>query len=1372
MTQNYTSVIHKAAAVLLLATASVGAAAQDDGYMLQVPQEPVTNCMDLTANADGSYTCHFTGYDPFIQLASLTRDLTDEETYITFEYQATKDVSHDLEFFFSPIAGGRSLNVGGYLATKEGEWQEMNIDISAKRQEYGWGKKGDFLRFDMGWANDMDFTFRNLRIHKLSYDLQETMQIGNAEQLNHYMNMVNGGLKSLSAQLTSDIDFTAYDNRFLYLEGTLDGQGHTITVNYDVARNNAALIEHLYGQVRNLRVSGSIATDSDNAAGIAAHLNRGTISNCISDVTITSTRPQGATHGGIVAEVSNAGRIDNTVFAGKFVSDVTTACGGFVGWASAPVTLNNCLFIGSVEMSGEDSETFGRNTGNVTLSNCYYTSTFGSVQEGAIALSGADAVTSGEACYKLNGTQESIQWYQTIGTDAHPIPFATGGHKQVYAAGDLRCDGSMVEGGAVTYSNENTQRIPDHEYQNGVCVVCGHLDKDYLPLDESGFRNIPDVNGWKWFVAMVAAGSTDMNVRLTADLDLAEVEMQPIGTYDAPYKGTFDGQHHIISNLSITDEERTGVGLFGTIDSPAIISNVVLDENCHITGKDFVGLIGRIHGDMKGEVHMTGLGNMGTITGISGCVGGILGCAGGSGNMIYENCYSTGNITAANSATALAGWAHNSRMTSCWSTAEVTGYESEAAYLFRGPVEAINVCSTKGAQCTVLPDDAAGSGELCYHLNGGQMAGVAWYQTLGEDAYPVLDSSHGLVYMVDDEYASINSAEDFTTYRDRTLESDRNWLAEAVATKSYVERYLEAANALADYDDRDTFISEYTSLTALRDSIKASETAYAQYATEIERIAAVLQGDESFAGATRTLLEKYIGSKEAPSDNLPNGTYQYIYGTHELTTDEVKAETAFATELLQRAISEGYTKDSDITSLMANADFTDGFNGWEGEMATSVQDGKVTADGKAFDMHQTLTGLAKGLYEVQAQGEFLPAGDTESTNHAAMLYANDSRLYLPTVAEADGQASVIVAEVTDGTLTIGIKNEGTGCSGDKVDFSNIKLYYRGAVAEAATSLDTALKCYATRANTISAYECWDDGDYAQRPNFQGKLREDLSADAAKGTAEGCTAQEKYALVSEMSALMQQIYDCKQAYVRLVKEMEDINSAYQGEFEGSDAVFNLYVSTWGIYNAGQYSTEQCLAEIEKMKQEWPRDYITLDPDKMLHSLDIVISAPFTYDLTVTDGDPFVATSELKEDLPAEKTIMQFEYKTDYSIRGEFFFFSPFQNWSEEWMPTLAPAAEWTKAGFDFTEYRETHLWSAAGSYLRWDPVQDGLVTLSIRNIKFVTPEEFNGGTPDGITLSPMQPAKESVQGIYTLSGQRVNKAVKGIYIIDGKKVLVK
>ena len=97
-------VFTRVATAVLLSVAALVTNAQEVAYQLVIPDDPVTNQIELTKNEDVSYTIHFVGNDPFIQLAALTRDLTDEETYLTYEYQLDQKINSDMEIFFSPIS--------------------------------------------------------------------------------------------------------------------------------------------------------------------------------------------------------------------------------------------------------------------------------------------------------------------------------------------------------------------------------------------------------------------------------------------------------------------------------------------------------------------------------------------------------------------------------------------------------------------------------------------------------------------------------------------------------------------------------------------------------------------------------------------------------------------------------------------------------------------------------------------------------------------------------------------------------------------------------------------------------------------------------------------------------------------------------------------------------------------------------------------------------------------------------------------------------------------------------------------------------------------------------------------------------------------
>ena len=54
----------------------------------------------------------------------------------------------------------------------------------------------------------------------------------------------------------------------------------------------------------------------------------------------------------------------------------------------------------------------------------------------------------------------------------------------------------------------------------------------------------------------------------------------------------------------------------------------------------------------------------------------------------------------------------------------------------------------------IVSADQLASGEVCYKLNGDQ-TDINWYQYVGDDDYPVLDSSHGVVVFQDGIYTGI-----------------------------------------------------------------------------------------------------------------------------------------------------------------------------------------------------------------------------------------------------------------------------------------------------------------------------------------------------------------------------------------------------------------------------------------------------------------------------------------------------------------------------------------------------------------------------------------------------------------------------------------
>ena len=87
----------------------------------------------------------------------------------------------------------------------------------------------------------------------------------------------------------------------------------------------------------------------------------------------------------------------------------------------------------------------------------------------------------------------------------------------------------------------------------------------------------------------------NLNAALTADIDLKDVTLAPIGNNDVRYAGTFDGKGHAVVNYTYDNEAKAESGLFGVV-AGATIKNVLL-KNAYVVGNENIGgIVGRIYG--------------------------------------------------------------------------------------------------------------------------------------------------------------------------------------------------------------------------------------------------------------------------------------------------------------------------------------------------------------------------------------------------------------------------------------------------------------------------------------------------------------------------------------------------------------------------------------------------------------------------------------------------------------------------------------------------------------------------------------------------------------------------------------------------------
>ena len=194
--------------------------------------------------------------------------------------------------------------------------------------------------------------------------------------------------------------------------GTFDGQGHTLTFHW-----NAYLIERLapfYSvknvTIKNLHVKGKLIGYGYRLSGLINEANgTNTISNCSSDMDIAGT----AGFGGMIHWLGfDSQATFNDCLVKETHNVLDFKIGGFVYAQDlyGICILNNCLYVGTPNTSGEDCHTFGK---KVTLNNCYYLNACGEAQGTKVT---KEQLKNGYVAHKLQaGRTDQCHWAQPLG---------------------------------------------------------------------------------------------------------------------------------------------------------------------------------------------------------------------------------------------------------------------------------------------------------------------------------------------------------------------------------------------------------------------------------------------------------------------------------------------------------------------------------------------------------------------------------------------------------------------------------------------------------------------------------------------------------------------------------------------------------------------------------------------------------------------------------------------------------------------------------------------------------------------------------------------------------------------------------------------
>ena len=570
----------------------------------------------------------------------------------------------------------------------------------------------------------------------LTADEEGFYSLADGYQLNWFAYMINSiGQGASNAKLTADIDmqglaFTPIGQDGMDFKGHFDGQGHRIL---NLKTNADKVNQALFGQAVGPAIIENVIIDK-SCTIVGTKWTAGILGHVWGD-------------GVIVRNCGNEANING--------SDVNSA--GIIGCSEREVHILNCYNLGTISGSAESAGICAwMGSSKSTIKNCYSTGLVNDGEglwrrddvqgENVYQIDGSQGeaftendMTSGALAYLLNGKQsDDVAWYQVIGTEDHPVPFGTA---VVYANGNLDCDGiTPIAGSSVTYSNTAGGNIAPHTFTEwGLCEKCNAVNPDFLTPVE-GFYQLSADKHLFWFAHYATKLNQSANAQLMADIDMAEVIDYPgIGDNNHPYSGIFEGQNHLIKNLTIDMPEEANVGFFRDITAGAQISGITIDNSCSIRGKNFVGaFIGRASGN--GEAFLSQLGNEGNVTSVAQNAGAMVGCnVSGDLKLTLINCYNVGDITSGWEAGGLSGWFGNDAIvTNCYNMGAVTNGESFA----RGNNIQITNCFdpvTDWPALPVSPIEDFTNGIIFQALS--EAAPGVWYEAA--DGHPILYNPNG-----------------------------------------------------------------------------------------------------------------------------------------------------------------------------------------------------------------------------------------------------------------------------------------------------------------------------------------------------------------------------------------------------------------------------------------------------------------------------------------------------------------------------------------------------------------------------------------------------------------------------------------------------
>ncbi len=490
-------------------------------------------------------------------------------------------------------------------------------------------------------------------------------------------------------------------------DGYYDGGGHIIRNGKINVNSFVGLFGVVAGTVTRLgveKMTVESATGNSRVGGIAGRLcGDGVISNCyVKKSAVAANKNESGVSGAIVGDMQDNAAVRNSFgYQNKVI-------GASVGYIAG-------------EMPSKNTQLYRCYTNGSALIGAfaYGTTPYSEPNQSLATFSG------GSVAYRLNNNDNSNPdpaWYQNITgeTNLDETPVLSNTHSMVF------CLNRVYTNDAFDLSS----------------LGKGTKEDPYKIATPADLQNL--------IVSIGLMRRSDFYVRQTADIDMKDSLMVPIGTRTDGFEGHYDGAGHVIKNVNMLNYEGKLLGLFNNI-------------------KGVVEHLGIESSTFKAEGHVNRVGAFaGTM----------------SGKGVLRNCYVTGstvdfNLTSSVVVGGLVGeQTDQSRIESCFTYkntvkgqedgldhyGHIVGYMGSNAKDSLVFTDGAKLCADKqpGAENFARSENGVDSlrfrsGEICYLLGGSKRENTVWGQTIRTDSIPGFNavSAHQLVYRHANEYQTM-----------------------------------------------------------------------------------------------------------------------------------------------------------------------------------------------------------------------------------------------------------------------------------------------------------------------------------------------------------------------------------------------------------------------------------------------------------------------------------------------------------------------------------------------------------------------------------------------------------------------------------------